>query len=140
MEKFKSFIKNLTNHEFAVFLMYQSEGLMPPSQEVIKEEIIKRNLTRAQLESYGKLNLTYQKEGEFCQRCGSDKIFNETEIEYENGKHFTREIEVSTPRCRLCNFNPSKEEKNLLQKIKFYFMGDPNQTKRVLKTYDWFGE
>lgn len=140
-EKLESFIKSLSDHEFAVFLMYQSEGLLPYAQQIVKDEITKRQLTKTQIENYGNKPLSYNEEGKFCSRCGSNKIFKETDIEYQNSNHFTREIEVSTNRCRLCNYNSSKTlEKDLFNRIKLFFVGDPNKTKRTLKTYDWFNE
>lgn len=140
-EKLESFIKSLTDHEFAVFLMYQSEGLLPHAQQIVKDEITDRQLTKTQIENYGNMRLSYNEDGEFCARCGSNKIFKETDIEFQNSNHFTREIEVSTYRCRLCNYNPSKAlEKNIFKRIKLFFIGDPHKTKRTLKSYDWFGE
>lgn len=140
-EKLASFIKSLSDHELAVFLMYQSEGLLPYAQQIIKEEIAERQLTKTQIENYGNMRLSNTEGGEYCAKCGSNKIFKETDIEYENSNHFTREIEVSTHRCRLCNYNPSKTlEKKLLKRIKLFFVGDSHMTKRTLKTYDWFGE
>jgi hypothetical protein len=139
-EKLETFIKGLSDHEFAVFLMYQSEGLLPYAQQIIKNEIANRQLTKNQIETQGNMRLSYNEEGDFCARCGSNKIFKETDIEYKNSNHFTREIEVMTHRCRLCNYNSSKEEKNLIEKIKLFFVGDPNKSTRTLKSYDWFGD
>lgn len=139
-EKFNSFIKSLSDHEFAVYLKYQGDGLFPHAQKDVKEEIKIRHLTKVQLENFENTPLSCNEEGEYCERCGSNKVYDEKDIEYNNGNHFTREIEVSSPRCRLCNYNPTREEKNLFQKIKRFFLGDPNQSRRVLKTHDWFGE
>lgn len=139
-EKFNSFIKSLSDHELAVYLKYQGDGLFPHAQQNVKDEIKFRHLTKVQLENLENTPLSYIEEGEFCTRCGSNKIFNETDIEYNNGNNFTREIEVSSPRCSLCNYNPSKDEKNLFQKIKQFFVGNPNQSRRIVKTNDWFGE
>ena len=138
-ERFNSFINSLNDHEFAVFLYYQREGLLRNNEEVVRNEINTRKLTTNDLETYATTKLSYKENGYCCVQCGSNKFFAEKDIEYANGDHFTREIEVTTQRCMLCNHNPSKsEEKNIFKRIKLFFVRDHTKTKRIIKSSDWF--
>lgn len=138
-DNLNALIKSLSDHEFAVFIGHQNEGMLPYAKKKILAEIELRSLTKSQMENYFNTRLVYQNEGPFCEKCGSNKFFEDIDLEYQNGDHFTHEIDVRTNRCRLCNFNPSKaEEKNIFKRIKRYFF-DPNKIEKTIKSYDWFG-
>lgn len=139
MSKLKELIKNLSSHELAIFTHYQFDGLVRSSREILKQEIEQRKITKEQVDQYISIQLDKNGPGPFCERCGSDKLFSDIDTEYLNSQHFTTEIEVQTPRCRLCNFNPAKAaEKNIFKRIKRYLFGT-YRTEKHLKTRDWFG-
>lgn len=140
-ERFDTFINSLSDHELAVYIGYQYESLLKGAKEQIDEEIEGRCLSKKQQKELFDEQLNNDESKSFCLRCGSNRFFNDVDIEFENSDHFTSEIEVITKRCRLCNYNPSKSSnRNLLSRIKQFFMGDPNKTKKKIKTYDWFGK
>ena len=140
-ERLETFITSLNDHEFAVYIGYQYESLLQKSQERVGKEIEDRSLSKNQLERLYNKQLEHTETEHFCERCGSNKFFNDIDIEFQNSDHFTSEIEVKTKRCRICNHNPSKAaDRSLLDKIKKFFLGDPNKIERKIKTYDWFGK
>ena len=140
--RFNSFIKSLTDHELAIYIGYQSESFLAHSKEQIKQEIKDRNLTKEELEKYFKTKLSYNEDNiNICERCGSNKFFEDIDIEHQNSNYTTYIIEVKTSRCRLCNYNPSKaREKNFFKRIKRFFVVDQNKKSRVIKSYDWFDQ
>ncbi len=135
---FNNFIKGLTDHELAVYIGYQYQSLLPYAKKKIKLEVERRKLTKQELEKYYQTKLSYSKGEKFCEICGSNKFISDVDIEH----HSTREsssydLEVTTMRCRLCNYNPSKvNPKSMLERIKRLFY-DPNSSSKVVKYYDW---
>ncbi len=79
---FKSFIKNLTDHELSIFIGYQYPGLLSYSKDLIKNEIASRNLSREKINSLMKCRLTYDKVVKYCERCGSNKFIVDSDIEH----------------------------------------------------------
>lgn len=121
-DKFNSFIESLNDHELAVYVGYQYEGLLNSSREKVKNEISSRNLTKTKLENYLNSKLKYIEEVKYCEKCGSNKFYKDIDIEYKNKKYSTTELEVQTNRCRLCNYNPSKvTEKKYIQTYQTIF-------------------
>jgi len=104
-------------------------------------EINKRKLTKDYLANLYNtpLDLKVESGTALCQRCGSNRVFNETDIEYRSTSNYnTREVEVDTIRCRLCGYNPAKAKpKNLLGRIKRLF--NSNKTKKTIRKFDWTG-
>lgn len=122
-------------------MAYQYEGLLIGAKKRIDEEIELRIISKVELKKLFKKKLNNKESEKVCLRCGSDRFFNDVDIEFQNSDHFTSEIEVLTKRCRLCSFNPSKSSgKTLLSKFKQFFTGDPNKTEKKIKTNDWFGK
>ena len=140
-ERFNTYINSLSNHELAIYIGYQYESLLKGSKKRVDEEIEERSLSKEDLKKLFDKQLNNEKSETFCSRCGSNRLFTDVDVEFKNSNYFTSEIEVTTKRCRLCNFNPSKSSnKNLISRIKQFFTGDPNKTEKKIKTYDWFGK
>ena len=138
--RFNIFIQNLSDHELAIYVGYQSDSLLDYSREIVKNEINSRQLTKKQLDDYLNNKLTHNEDELYCQQCGSNNIIQDKDIEHTGGTHISIDIEITTNRCRICNFNPSKSpEKNILKRIQLFFTGDSNKSERTIKTYDWFG-
>ena len=138
--KFESFLKSLTDHELAIYVGYQNESFLKYSKEIVKTEINFRHLTKEQLDEYLNAQLSHNDDELFCQQCGSNRFIKDKDIEHGGGTYLSTETEVTTNRCRLCNYNPSKSTtKSLLKRIKELFTGDPNKTEKTIRTYDWFG-
>lgn len=142
--KFELFLESLNDHELAIYLGYQYESLLNHSREIIKKEIALRGLSKKQFEESLNTKLSYFDGIDIvhCERCGSNKFFEDIDTEYENGRYTTNVYEVKTKRCRLCNLNPSKEPpKNIVKRIKWYLF-DKNNSKNAtfIKTLDWFDD
>ncbi len=135
---FNNFIKGLTDHELAVYIGYQYQSFLPYAKKKIKREVESRKLTKEQLEDYYKTKLIYRSGDNFCERCGSNKFIADIDIEHRpDDESSSYDLEVTTLRCRLCNFNPSKVfPKNIFDRIKRLFY-DPNRSTKIVKYYDW---
>ena len=81
MSELDNFISSLTDHELAFFFMYRYSGFLDKSKEKIDAEIGKRNLSPEKLKSLANIKLNSGSVNEFitCQRCGSEKLFIETD-------------------------------------------------------------
>ena len=124
MGNFEKFLSSLTDHELAVFARYRQNDFLKDSKEKIAYEIEKRNLSVETLENYFKMNLTSTTDSarNVCPRCGSDRLFVESDFTEMPFNEFSSvEIAVETNRCMLCGFNPAKTEKNVFQKVKNIF-------------------
>lgn len=136
-DKLNSFLKELSNHEIAIFGAFQYDGLMPKSKKSLQAEIDSRELTKEELESYVSSKLHSNDFKNTCERCGSTKFIQDIDIKHTGGEYSSAEIEVITNRCRICAYNPSKAlEKNLFKRIKRFFI-DPNKTSNIVTSYYW---
>jgi hypothetical protein len=135
--KFDTFIKSLSDHELAIYIDYQYSSCLSYSKELLKKEIIRRNLSKDKLKYYINTKLSYDGQGPFCERCGSNIFFDEIDVE-QRGFKYSYLVEIHTSRCRLCNYNPSKAPaKNIFERIKRIF-SDKNKTEKTLKKSNWF--
>lgn len=142
--KFETLIKNLTDHELAIYVGYQYENMLKHARASLKQEISERGLTKTQLEMFFKERLVYpdHEAQKCCERCGSNKFFDDIDTEYVNKKYTADVYEVKSSRCRLCNLNPSKEPpKNLLKRLRWaLFDKGKAQSVTFIKTMDLFDE
>ncbi len=139
-DKFSSFVQDLTDHEFGIYVGYQYESFLPYAKEIVLKEVERRKLTEIQLNQFTHAKLDRANGVFYCERCGSNKFINDIDIEHTNGEYASAEIEITTKRCRLCNHNPSKTvEKNIFKRIKRYFFDD-NKTEKTLRTYYWMDD
>lgn len=111
MKELDNFISSLSDHELAIFIRYRSDGFLSNTKEKIDAEVKRRNLTLAQLELYAneKLNIKSEGKKKRCPRCGSERLFEEsnyTEIPFT--EFSSLEIISNTNRCRLCGYNSDK--------------------------------
>lgn len=122
MSKFEHFVKNLSDHELAIFFRYSYYGFLKKSQRVIDNEIKQRNLSARKLEllSHEKLNADLAEEIERCSRCGSLNQVTETDFwEIPFNEFSTIEMSHDSHRCQLCGINQEKSQtQNFLEKIK----------------------
>ena len=122
MKALDRFLTNLSDHELAIFWRYRYHGFLDSSKEKITYEIKKRNLTIEQLKSFENKKLIIQSPEEKlkCVRCGSDKLYIESDYKEIPIAEFTSaEIAIDSYRCRLCGYNASKTtSNNLFNRIK----------------------
>jgi hypothetical protein len=142
--KFELLLKSLNDHELAIYIGYQYGSLLNHAREILKNEIALRGLSKKHLEELLNIKLSYLDgiDNANCERCGSNKFFEDIDTEYKTVRYTTNVYEVKTKRCRLCNLNPSKEPpKNFVKRIKWYLF-DKNNSKNVtfIKTLDWFDD
>ncbi len=132
--EFDSFIKNLSDHEFVIFVSYRYHGFLKKSKEKLKNEIKKRNLSSNEIEIYRSKKVDHNSEDKFktCLRCGSEKLFVETDFEEKPVSELSSvEIAIDTYRCRLCGYNPDKETpKNLFRRVRKIFRN--NKRTRII--------
>lgn len=103
-----TFLKSLTDREFAFFFKYRRFEFMLESQEKIEGELSDRNLTEIQLTKLtteNKLNTFGQ-----CPRCGANKFIEIAEVELHPTEFGGYEVEVNTRKCRVCAYNAQKDE------------------------------
>jgi hypothetical protein len=141
--KFDELIQSLSDHELAVFSVYQYEGLLATSKEKLKNELTFRGLTKTQIADYSNRRLYYTgttEEEETCERCGSNIFFNDIDIELLSRRYWTSVYEFKTNRCRICHLNTSKEPpKNFFKRVKWYlFEKNKKKSKQFIKRLDWF--
>ena len=121
MKELDNFISGLTDHEIAVFFAYRYEGFLKKSKLKIENEIKNRNLSSEKLKSLSniKLNKVLLKETRCCPRCGSEKLFMETDYKEVPVSEFSSaEVATDSYRCRLCGYNPDKSNpKNFANRI-----------------------
>ncbi len=135
MSDLGKFLNNLTNHELAIFYGYRYAGFLDTSKAKIANEIKKRNLS---IEKIGllkdkKLINDSTKENISCERCGSNKLFIETDYKEVPVSEFSSvEIALDSYRCRLCGYNANKAApKNFIKRIKKVFK--KNRHRRINK-------
>jgi DNA-binding transcriptional MerR regulator len=137
--EFDKFLNDLSDHELAIFIGYRYYGFLKESRNKIIKEVKKRNLSNEQIKYLfnKKLNEDLKDKSEICSKCGSDRLFVETDYEERaRGSYATAEIAIDTKRCRLCGYNPSKSTpKNLLERIKRIFKND--KSERVINWKTW---
>ena len=139
-DKFATFIKELTDHEFAIYVAYQYEGLLAYAKEIADQEIRSRGLSQEQFDKFLNEKIPHSLEQLYCKRCGSSRFIQDRDIEHSGGQYSSAEVEVTTNRCRLCNLNPSKAvEKKIFKRIKRYFIDD-NRTTKTLRRFYWLDD
>lgn len=135
MKELGYFLNNLTDHELAIFYGNRYLGFLDSSKEKIDNEIKKRNLSREKLKSLqDKKIINDPKEEKIsCEKCGSNKLFVETDYkEIPISEFSSAEIAMDSYRCRLCGFNANKTKpKNLFDKISKAFK--KNRQSRINK-------
>lgn len=135
MNELDDFINSLTDHELAIFFGYRYKRFLDKSKMKIDKEIKMRNLSSEKLESLLniKLNEDVQKDNRSCPRCGSDKLFIETDYKEIPVSEFTSaELALDSFRCRLCGYNPDKSNpKNFIERIKRIYK--KTRTSRINK-------
>ena len=136
MKELDNFLDSLSDHELAIFFGYRYEGFLKKSKLKIENEIKKRNLSSEKLNSLLniKLNKELPKESNCCPRCGSEKLFIETDYkEIPVSEFSSAEIATDYYRCRLCGYCPDKSNpKNFTEKIRKAF-----KKTRMLRINKW---
>ena len=121
MKELDNFLSNLSDHELAIFFGNRYNTFLHKSKEKIDNEIKKRNLSSEKLKLFldTKLNIESVTENRSCLRCGSEKLYIETDYkEIPISEFSSAEIATDSYRCRLCGFNANKAKpKNLLDRI-----------------------
>jgi len=86
------------------------------------------------------LNFISENNKEKCPRCGSDRLFAETDYEQYARRAFdTVEVTIETNRCRICNYNPFKRKpKNLFDRIRLNFQRKQKQEYVNWDIWDFF--
>ena len=137
--KFDNFILNLTDHELAVFYKNRYDDFMSNSKQKITDEMTDRNLQLNEVNrlSSGLLNMDKKDRTNLCQRCGSDYLKIETDVEHRPKRNYTSvDVAIETRRCQLCGFNPDKEKsQGLISRLKRIFIS--RKTERIVKRYDY---
>ncbi len=135
MKELDYFLNKLSDHELAIFYGFRYSGFLDGSKEKIDDEIKKRNLSLEKLKSlqYKKLINDSKEEKIGCERCGSNKLFIETDYkEVPISEFSSAEIAMDSYRCRLCGFNANKAKpKNLFDRISKAFK--KNRQSRINK-------
>lgn len=135
MKVLDNFLSNLSDHELAIFFGFRYNTFLYKSKEKIDNEIKKRNLSPENLKSLKDKKLINESIEEIkkCPRCGSNKLFIETDFkEVPISEFSSAEIAMDSFRCRLCGFNANKSTpKNLLDRIKRMFK--TNKRNRINK-------
>ncbi len=130
MSELDNFISSLSDHELAIFFGYRYDRFLDKSKEKIDKEIKKRNLSSEKLKSLldTKLNNESIKDIRNCPRCGSNKLFIETDYkEIPISEFSSAEVAMDSYRCRLCGYNANKQTpKNFLERIKRIFKKKQN--------------
>ena len=125
MKELDNFIVGLTDHELAIFFAYRYEGFLKKSKIKIENEIKNRDLSSEKLKSLSKIKLNNElhKETKCCPRCGSKKLFMETDYrEVPVSEFSSAEVATDSNRCRLCGYNPNKSNpKNFTERIRKVF-------------------
>lgn len=131
MSNLDDFLTNLTDHELAIFFANSYDGFLDHSKRKIDAEIEKRQLSKIQIKALKdtKLQLTRSDQTNTCYRCGSDKLFVETDYkEIPISELSSAEIAIDSYRCRLCGYNPNKtKQKDFHKKIKMIIRRWRNQ-------------
>ncbi len=112
MNEFANFINSLSDHELSIFVGYQYDGLLERSKGKIAYEIKRRELSPEKIELLRSKKLIADSVVPLktCSRCGSNKLFVETDYnEKPDSEISSVELAIDTNRCRLCGFNPDKE-------------------------------
>jgi len=135
MNELENFLNKLTDHELAIFYMNRYAGFLENSKKKIDSEIVKRNLIQENLNLLGTQKLIIESVEKFqiCQKCGSNRLFIETDYkEIPISEFSSAEIAMDSYRCRLCGFNPGKAvPKNGIDRFKKIF--NKNKQSRVNK-------
>ncbi len=125
MKELDNFILGLSDHELAIFFGYRYGGFLNRSKLKIENEIKKRNLSSEKLKSLSniKLNNDLTKETKCCPRCGSEKLFMETDYnEVPVSEFSSAEVATDSYRCRLCGYNHDKSKpENFAERIRQAF-------------------
>lgn len=125
MSELDNFISNLSDHELAIFFGYRYDTFLDKSKVKIDNEIGKRKLSPEKLKSLlnTKLNKASLNEIRTCTRCGSNKLFIETDYkEIPISEFSSAELAHDSYRCRLCGYNLAKSTpNNFLERIKRMF-------------------
>ncbi len=135
MSELDNFISSLSDHELAIFFGYRYDSFLENSKKKIETEIRKRNLSSEKLKSLIDAKLINEsiKESISCPRCGSYKLFIETDYkEIPVSEFSSAEVAMDSHRCRLCGYNADKKTpKKFSEKIKRIFK--KNRTQRINK-------
>jgi len=135
MSELDKFISSLSDHELAFFFGYRYNRFLENSRKKIDNEIRRRNLSPEKLKSLKeeKLVIKSVKESKSCPRCGSDKLFIETDYkELPVSEFSSAEVAIDSYRCKLCGYNAGKKPpKNFLERVGRIFK--KNRTRRINK-------
>src|SRR5680860_302989 len=115
MSELDNFISNLSDRELAIFFGYRYDRFLDKSKVKIDNEIRKRKLSPEKLKSLldTKLNKVSINEIRSCTRCGSNKLFIETDYkEIPVSEFSSAEVAQVSFRCRLCGYNLDKTTPN----------------------------
>lgn len=80
MDRIVAILKDFTDRELAFFYKYRLQQYASETQEEIRNFIFEKRLIS--LDKMEALRKTANRKNGFCQRCGSDKIFN-YDVDYE---------------------------------------------------------
>ena len=139
MQKLEDFITSLSNHELALFYYYQYDNLLDYAKDIMNVEIANRNLNKDEFLNLSKERLNYDNTNYTCVKCGYDKFITDTDTEHKMNSEYSSYDELTlSKRCRLCNYNPSKDnKKSRLKKLKEFIFGDKNKKLIITKDYNW---
>ena len=126
----EEFLKDLSDHELAIFIAYRYKHFLTDSRRKIKNEITSRKLDNdILLKLFQKgLKIVDKVDHLHCPRCNSNRIFIEQDHEEKTRKYYSYEVILETNRCQLCGYNPSKRKpKNIFDAIKMKLGNSGNQ-------------
>ncbi|MBK3519768.1 hypothetical protein [Carboxylicivirga marina] len=120
MDELQKFISNLTDIELAKFIGYRIKGFMGSSQQFILDEARSRGLGFEEIKTLFKNEIPQGSNMLYCcPQCGSDKYFTETDYAQRQVRYISYEVAIESNRCRICGFNPNKNDhKGVINKIK----------------------
>ncbi len=137
MDKLELFLKSLSDHELALFIGYRYTEFLEDSRKKIKQEAKRRHLDKKTLLQLFETPLELFTLNDTCPRCGSDKLFTETN--YDNipkDRYGSKEVAIDTKRCQVCNYNPLKASpKNIFDRIRIILKRKQNE--RVINWNHW---
>lgn len=138
MENLDTFLASLSDQELAKFAGYRFDDFLSNSREKIIIETKKRNLDKDKLVELFNMSFESETQKETCPRCGSSRLFIETDYEVRSTQDnfSTVEVAIDTNRCQICNYNALKRKpKHLFDRIRIALKRKRNE--RITKWSFW---
>ena len=126
-ENLEEFLNSMTDREIAFFSTYRQTEFMPESQEKVRVELQKRNLTKAQVTDL--INQSEKATLDNCPRCQSSDFMQIKDTDLRSSGYGGYEVEINSRKCRICGYNAQKD-KSLNWKVRLNrFWGKYSWTK-----------